>query len=65
MFSREMKDFQRSMSFSNMVHGCSLSLFCLSSSPLTLSERHPQALSSCLMLAEDETVACSSWDNNM
>uniref|UniRef100_H3CTM5 Neutral sphingomyelinase activation associated factor n=1 Tax=Tetraodon nigroviridis TaxID=99883 RepID=H3CTM5_TETNG len=41
MFSREMKDFQRSMSFSNM------------------------ALSSCLMLAEDETVACSSWDNNI
>ncbi|XP_055363996.1 protein FAN isoform X2 [Betta splendens] len=41
MFSRELKDFQRSMSFSNM------------------------ALSSCLMLADGKTVACSSWDNNV
>ncbi|XP_022609768.1 protein FAN isoform X2 [Seriola dumerili] len=41
MFSKELKEFQRSMSFSNM------------------------ALSSCLMLADGKTVACSSWDNNV
>uniref|UniRef100_A0A668AM53 Neutral sphingomyelinase activation associated factor n=1 Tax=Myripristis murdjan TaxID=586833 RepID=A0A668AM53_9TELE len=41
MFSKELSDFQRSMSFSNM------------------------ALSSCLMLPDDKTVACSSWDNNV
>ncbi|KAM6971756.1 protein FAN isoform 2-T2 [Tautogolabrus adspersus] len=41
MFSRELKDFQRSVSFSNM------------------------ALSSCLLLAEGQTVVCSSWDNNV
>nr|XP_057915488.1 protein FAN [Doryrhamphus excisus] len=41
MFSKELKDFQRSVSFSNM------------------------ALSSCLMLADSEIVACSSWDNNV
>uniref|UniRef100_A0A8C5FPW8 BEACH domain-containing protein n=1 Tax=Gadus morhua TaxID=8049 RepID=A0A8C5FPW8_GADMO len=41
MFSKELKEFQRSMSFSNM------------------------ALSSCLMLPDDNTVACSSWDNNV
>ncbi|XP_039983407.1 protein FAN [Xiphias gladius] len=41
MFSRELKEFQRSMSFSNM------------------------ALSSCSMLADGKTVACSSWDNNV
>ncbi|KAM4606320.1 protein FAN isoform 2-T3 [Polymixia lowei] len=41
MFSTELKEFQRSMSFSNM------------------------ALSSCLMLPDDKTVLCSSWDNNV
>ncbi|XP_029385194.1 protein FAN [Echeneis naucrates] len=41
MFSRELREFQRSMSFSNM------------------------ALSSCLILADGKTVACSSWDNNV
>ncbi|CAL8311790.1 unnamed protein product [Merluccius merluccius] len=41
MFSKELNEFQRSMSFSNM------------------------ALSSCLMLPDDKTVACSSWDNNV
>ncbi|KAG7526280.1 FAN protein [Solea senegalensis] len=41
MFSKELKEFQRSMSFSNM------------------------ALSSCLMLTDGKTVACSSWDNNV
>ncbi|XP_078147515.1 protein FAN isoform X2 [Centroberyx gerrardi] len=41
MFSKELSDFQRSMSFSNM------------------------ALSSCLMLPDDKTVVCSSWDNNV
>uniref|UniRef100_A0A3P8VSU4 Neutral sphingomyelinase activation associated factor n=1 Tax=Cynoglossus semilaevis TaxID=244447 RepID=A0A3P8VSU4_CYNSE len=41
MFSKELKEFQRSMSFSNM------------------------ALSSCLMLSDGKTVACSSWDNNV
>ncbi|XP_051910531.1 protein FAN isoform X2 [Hippocampus zosterae] len=41
MFSKELKDFQRSVSFSNM------------------------ALSSCLMLADGQMVACSSWDNNV
>lgn len=29
MFSKEMKEFQRSISFSNMVQGCSISHFCL------------------------------------
>ncbi|XP_037549918.1 protein FAN [Nematolebias whitei] len=41
MFSKELKEFQRSMSFSNMP------------------------LSSCLMLPDGKTVACSSWDNNV
>ncbi|XP_028290733.1 protein FAN [Gouania willdenowi] len=41
MFSKDLKEFQRSMSFSNM------------------------ALSSCLMVAEDKTVVCSSWDNHI
>ncbi|XP_075994237.1 protein FAN [Genypterus blacodes] len=41
MYSKELQEFQRSMSFSNM------------------------ALSSCLMLADGKTVACSSWDNNV
>uniref|UniRef100_A0A3Q3NQA1 Neutral sphingomyelinase (N-SMase) activation associated factor n=1 Tax=Labrus bergylta TaxID=56723 RepID=A0A3Q3NQA1_9LABR len=41
MFSRELTDFQRSVSFSNM------------------------ALSSCLLLADGQTVVCSSWDNNV
>ncbi|XP_056155003.1 protein FAN [Lampris incognitus] len=41
MFSKDLADFQRSMSFSNM------------------------ALSSCLMLPDDKTVVCSSWDNNV
>ncbi|XP_017287828.1 protein FAN [Kryptolebias marmoratus] len=41
MFSKELQEFQRSMSFSNMP------------------------LSSCLMLPDGKTVACSSWDNNV
>ncbi|XP_013857082.1 protein FAN [Austrofundulus limnaeus] len=41
MFSKELKEFQRSMSFSNMP------------------------LSSCLLLPDGKTVACSSWDNNV
>lgn len=65
MFSKEMQDFQRSSSFSNMVRYGSISCPCPSSSRLTLSERRHQALSSCLLLADAKTVACSSWDNNM
>lgn len=82
MFSKELKEFQRSMSFSNMVYGSLrfLALFYFIFFPpispstlslllvhtcVTLGRLPPQALSSCLMLADGKTVVCSSWDNNV